>query len=1261
MSSNYLLTDGAGYLLQNQPSEIQEVSSYQEDDEQSQIQNTILKGSNIMDKIHNSTNNEIRSQQTMNSNYNNNANHSSTQNLVSGTHNFLSMRQNSYPNMLSAANINMSDTSMKGTNVGMEPINDDHEEEDQQDSLLKSKNNNENKLNYDSQQEDDELVEDEENQSSFSDSQKGIPDQVPNINIINNGNQMVFQQNRNESFQNNNQSQEQIDIQNKEDESHQMSFDTQDNNQSNTSYRIIEPNKSIINQSMRSEKQQQSIKEANKDNIHHKNKDELIKTSVDSKQKQQILKVSTQLQSPIIKVHVSEEAGVVETSRITKGQDILQNNDKFQINSNELKELQKQLLNSKPNDENQERRLNQQDQSISRNMEEQNDDERLSTEANVERQLQNEITIFDTHPDIWIDPFQLQLRVFGLNERKRRRMRRLGIQENDQTQPLQDEDLYQDDQEQLEQNQESPKELSTNIYKQQIEEDQDEDQSLKFEEEQDQNNVSLKNQNSQKQTQENNQQNLVQQNSVQNNSPVLQQKEKKDKDQVTKRSITKTQQETDIKKKIQEADQLRNNLQSREGTRQSAKQSSPSQSQIRQNQKVRNQTQQNEFDQDASNYSPEINQNYQNSNNSPQTSSIIRQSTLKQSSVGSLPNSMQWSNQMERQKQRAENRINTLDRNQNAQTFRNVPSQLQQRQQNNLRNQGQFASMQPINNLNHLQNHPKTSQPSSRIRIGGGIQQRKQTILQSLVSQTSLRSNENQNKQEPNQTYFNNDISNLRASVDDISQSQLPFIQSPYAAHLNFKTFENFFDVEICGEEEKGGKTIYKLKKINQQKKSYQQQMLMWMLQNQQQNPQLLMNGEILLNQQEQNGNSMKIDSKTESREDINQNDQEMILAEGFQRGQNSNQRTQRMFKQTNGLMRNHSQPILNNNVMNSRASRTADNNFRRNIRNVYDMNGINLSQGNFPQNVQFQNGRQLVSGNSERLLHSKQDAFTKQGKYYQTNPGQSNMTNQMSQYQSQGSLHKNFRMNQHYLIKSAASPNTIFNQTDKVDENQQYNYTIDLAQLNQNQIRNVATAQQKQRGTSQGLLPKDNGVNHNFINNNINININHNFTPTSNSEQAKQIGASVQATSQQVDSNKIIINTASINPIKTQINSTQQNSSGLATAKSNNSGVSYNNLQHQKNGTYSQRFRMTSQSSSNIGTNGESINFPKQSIAQRTNQNTFNKNFIGGSQYDQSQFSNISNFQQQNIKYRPGTQGVNTNFNGTSQNNGFMKQRSLK
>ena len=57
--------------------------------------------------------------------------------------------------------------------------------------------------------------------------------------------------------------------------------------------------------------------------------------------------------------------------------------------------------------------------------------------------------------------------------------------------------------------------------------------------------------------------------------------------------------------------------------------------------------------------------------------------------------------------------------------------------------------------------------------------------------------------------------------------------QSPYAAHLNFKVFENFFDVEIQGMRERSnGKTIFKLKKINPQKKSYQY-VLEWMIQNQ--------------------------------------------------------------------------------------------------------------------------------------------------------------------------------------------------------------------------------------------------------------------------------------------------------------------------------------------------------------------------------------------------------------------------------------------
>ena len=48
------------------------------------------------------------------------------------------------------------------------------------------------------------------------------------------------------------------------------------------------------------------------------------------------------------------------------------------------------------------------------------------------------------------------------------------------------------------------------------------------------------------------------------------------------------------------------------------------------------------------------------------------------------------------------------------------------------------------------------------------------------------------------------------------------FLQSPYSAHLNFKTFENFFDVAIHGEKDFNGKTIYKLKKINPNKRTYQ-------------------------------------------------------------------------------------------------------------------------------------------------------------------------------------------------------------------------------------------------------------------------------------------------------------------------------------------------------------------------------------------------------------------------------------------------------
>mgnify|MGYP002810893682 CR=1 FL=1 len=45
------------------------------------------------------------------------------------------------------------------------------------------------------------------------------------------------------------------------------------------------------------------------------------------------------------------------------------------------------------------------------------------------------------------------------------------------------------------------------------------------------------------------------------------------------------------------------------------------------------------------------------------------------------------------------------------------------------------------------------------------------------------------------------------------------FFASPYSAHLNFKTFEKVFDLEICGEKEMNGKTQYRLRKINPQKR----------------------------------------------------------------------------------------------------------------------------------------------------------------------------------------------------------------------------------------------------------------------------------------------------------------------------------------------------------------------------------------------------------------------------------------------------------
>lgn len=54
---------------------------------------------------------------------------------------------------------------------------------------------------------------------------------------------------------------------------------------------------------------------------------------------------------------------------------------------------------------------------------------------------------------------------------------------------------------------------------------------------------------------------------------------------------------------------------------------------------------------------------------------------------------------------------------------------------------------------------------------------------------------------------------------DDLNYQK--YLASPYSAHLNFKTFQNFFDVEVCVDKELNGKTQYKLRKINPWKRSY--------------------------------------------------------------------------------------------------------------------------------------------------------------------------------------------------------------------------------------------------------------------------------------------------------------------------------------------------------------------------------------------------------------------------------------------------------
>ncbi|CDW77832.1 UNKNOWN [Stylonychia lemnae] len=906
--------------------------------------------------------------------------------------------------------------------------------------------------------------------------------------------------------------------------------------------------------------------------------------------------------------------------------------------------------------------LPKQDNSDDQSYEEDHEDvEQDNSKSSVERQLQNDddtITIFDPHPELWIY-YELVKEVFGLNERKRRRLRKLGLDEENNTQPIQDEDLMMEDnlQDQLE----IDGRAASPRYDQNGSYSQDQEEQIKTERE----DISGTNQliNSHP-----NSESLV---NYQNNSKEYQridsQKQKSVQIQEIDSNNSSKKPNMKVQNQLKQFDSLRQSLQSRDGNSNTkpARQNSTSSPPISSSRKDRSKKlmlNSKEFDNEVSQYSPD---KHQYSNSSPQTSSFVKQSSLKQSSIGSLPNTMQWSNQMEKTKQRAENRLKAADKTnaQRSQTYRNSLNQ----------------QIKP-----QMTCQSRLSQQSSRIRIGGGIQQRKQAQSAQIQPSPQVQLANNQTPHQIPQMNATHEISQLRSSVEDVSQLQgntqsqqmteeqfqqhqnmirreklknymiqQRFIQSPYAAHLNFKTFENFFDVEICGGEEKGGKTTYKLKKINPQKKNYQQQMLMWMLQNQHINPQMVMNAEMLLNQDPQ---MLKIGEENTNLDGVQDKDnpvgEDMILAEGFLQRSN-NQQDRQFFRGSGfpGMMRNYSQPTLSGQGTLQRASKTAENNGKCNNyqflnslvrRNINGMStdiqhlGMSSSQGFLPPS--FQNSRQITSGSSERILRQKQDQYMKMGKQYFSNNVQStgSIPSQMTSYQSTGNLHRNFRIHQQQSqLSNKGGSNMLYNEQNKLDnENQQYNYTIDLASLNQQQIR-----QTKTRSASQGVS-KD-GVNHNFINNNINININHNFTPSSNQESgARPI---TQQASHQGDPNKIIINTggaSSMNPIKQS-----QMRNGLQSTKSQNF------IQTQ------QRLRMQGSAQNPPGFNFQAPPpLYASTVSSGNNRNMMNNNFMNAQQSSQPQLNygyasnnTLQTQPQPSQSKRPMTQG------------GMLHQRSAK
>ncbi len=120
---------------------------------------------------------------------------------------------------------------------------------------------------------------------------------------------------------------------------------------------------------------------------------------------------------------------------------------------------------------------------------------------------------------------------------------------------------------------------------------------------------------------------------------------------------------SEIQQKIQEAEQMRQSLMSREGHRRTQK-SNPIVDPLRQEEPF---LREQDTDLNINNSTPK---NLIYSNNSPHASSFVKQSSLKQSSVGSLPGVMQWNTKVEKQRAKADIQAKMLHKQNTANTMR---------------------------------------------------------------------------------------------------------------------------------------------------------------------------------------------------------------------------------------------------------------------------------------------------------------------------------------------------------------------------------------------------------------------------------------------------------------------------------------------------------------------------------------------------------------------------------------------------------------